>query len=442
MAIKNPIQRFKARLRGDEHTREMLLGSVVALLVKILAAFSAFLMNVVLARKLGASEAGLFYLGVAIVTVTAAFGRMGLDNTIVRFVAAERAAQNDGVVVSVYRHAVLWTSLLAVTCGLLIYLFADVLSDQVFGKDGFHPVLSILAVSIPLLALSILHSQALQGLKRIAQSMTILNVSIPILVLSGVLLLPTNTARQAAILYVWSSVLTLFLAYFWWRRSAPYAVTRSTFSPATLLASCLPLWSVVIFTQIIQWSSQLMLGVWGTPEEIAFFASAARTAMLTSFVLIAVNSIAAPKFAAMYRNGDMVALRRTALLSVRVMLFAALPILVLMLLVPEWLMGLFGPEFRGAAPALMILALGQFVNVATGSVGYLLSMTGHENNLRFNRMVGALLAVGLGCALIKPFGLIGAAVATSSAVAVQNLLGVYQVRKVLGFNTLALWMKE
>jgi len=202
------------------------------------------------------------------------------------------------------------------------------------------------------------------------------------------------------------------------------------------------LWSVVIFTQIIQWSSQLMLGVWGTPEEIAFFASAARTAMLTSFVLIAVNSIAAPKFAAMYRNGDMVALRRTALLSVRVMLFAALPILVLMLLVPEWLMGLFGPEFRGAAPALMILALGQFVNVATGSVGYLLSMTGHENNLRFNRMVGALLAVGLGCALIKPFGLIGAAVATSSAVAVQNLLGVYQVRKVLGFNTLALWMKE
>jgi hypothetical protein len=35
--------------------------------------------------------------------------------------------------------------------------------------------------------------------------------------------------------------------------------------------------------------------------------------------------------------------------------------------------------------------------------------------------------------------LLGASVATAIAIASQNLLGVYQVRKHLGFNTLKFW---
>ncbi len=87
----------------------------------------------------------------------------------------------------------------------------------------------------------------------------------------------------------------------------------------------------------------------------------------------------------------------------------------------------------------MILALGQFVNVATGSVGYLLSMTGHERELRNNAFISALAGVVFGLALIPGHGLLGASVATAVAVASQNLLGAYQVRKHLGFNTLAFW---
>src|SRR5690606_36654450 len=146
-------------------------------------------------------------------------------------------------------------------------------------------------------------------------------------------------------------------------------------------------------------------------------ASALRTAMLTSFVLVAVNSIAAPKFAAMHRTGDFSSLRRVALFSVRLMLLAAVPVLVFMLAMPEWLMGWFGPEFVAAAPALQVLALGHFINIATGSVGFLLSMTGHEKLLRTNVLIAASVRVGLGLALIGPFGIVGAAVATAAAVA-------------------------
>ena len=55
------------------------------------------------------------------------------------------------------------------------------------------------------------------------------------------------------------------------------------------------------------------------------------------------------------------------------------------------MMSLFGPEFRAGGPVLTILAAGQYVNVLTGSVGYLLMMTGNERLVRNNMAVAALL---------------------------------------------------
>ena len=86
----------------------------------------------------------------------------------------------------------------------------------------------------------------------------------------------------------------------------------------------------------------------------------------------------------------------------------------------------------------MILAVGPFIGTAVGS---LLSMTGHERQLRWIVFIGAVLGVSLGVLLIPGYGLIGAAIETSVAVASKNLLCVYQVNQLLGFNTLAIWRK-
>jgi len=69
------------------------------------------------------------------------------------------------------------------------------------------------------------------------------------------------------------------------------------------------------------------------------------------------------------------------------------------------------------------------------------SMTGHERQLRWNVFIGAVLGAGLGVLLIPGYGLIGAVIATSVAVASKNLLCVYQVNQLLGFNTLAICRK-
>lgn len=427
---------------ADPHMREMLLGSAVGLTVKVLAALSLFAMNVVVTRTVGATQAGLFFLSFTLITIIATVGRIGLDQAVVRFIAKEGGADSsdkESQVHSVYLKAVIWTLIASTSCSLVFYFAAPWLNSAVFQLPGFTAVFKTMLLAAPVIAIYIIHAQALQGLKKISQSMLVSSVLLPSVILVLLVIVPVTSAQDIGNYFVIASVSTLIIGVCFWVYSAPKSINKTTFSSAVLRSTCMPLWTVAIVHQVIQWSSQLMLGVWEDAQGVAFFATAQRTAMLTSFILFAVNTIAAPKFAAMHAAHDMDGVRRMAIMSVRMMLLVAIPTTLFIFLFPEWLMSIFGEEFRAASYALMILAAGQFVNIATGSVGYLLSMTGLEKKVRDNVLVSGALTVALGVALIPSYGVIGAAIAYACGVASQNLLGVYQVKKHLGFNTLCFW---
>ncbi|MEA3274285.1 MAG: oligosaccharide flippase family protein, partial [Pseudomonadota bacterium] len=400
---------------------------------------SAFAMNVVIARQLGADEAGLFFLAYTIVFVAAAVSRLGLDNTFVRFIAAHQSANEWAEINGLYKTGVRWALFASLVVAACFWILAEPLAARVFTKPAFADVLRVMALAIPFLALFTLHASALQGIKRIPQSMIVLSVASPLAVVALAFAVRPEHAETAGWLVVAATALTLVLGGYWWKQIPDARGNAIRVGREKILASCLPLLGVVVLNQTVNWSSQIMLGAWATSADVALFNAAQRTAMLTSFVLVAVNSIAAPKFAAMFRMNQHDALRRTAKHATRLMIILALAPLALMLAFPDLILLLFGAEFTAGATSLQILAIGQFINVATGSVGFLLAMTGHERLLRNNVLAAATVALALGFGLIPSYGLVGAAIATAVGVATQNLLSAWQVRRVLGFNTLAVW---
>ncbi len=187
---------------------------------------------------------------------------------------------------------------------------------------------------------------------------------------------------------------------------------------------------------LLNWAPTFFLGIWGTKADVGVFGAAWRTAMLTSFILVSVNSIVAPKFAALYSQGDMVGLASTARKSAMMMTLFAAPILLLFVVAPEFVMRIFGKGFESGGLLLTILAIGQFVNVATGSVGYLLIMCGRERLMRNNTLVVGVFSVGMNLVFIPLFGALGAAVAGALSLAIFNLGAFYLVWKSLDIWTL------
>lgn len=314
------------------------------------------------------------------------------------------------------------------------------MTKYIFNQPGFESVLPTIALGIPIVAIYTLCSQSLQGLKEVVKSMTLLNVIVPLLTLTAAYFAIIEKAIEVSYLYLCACTIAMILGVYWWFSTSPKGDSRiSSYTSKHLLSSCTPLWLVIILSQTIQWSSQIFMGIWSSSDQIAYFSAAQRTSFLATFILVAVNSIAAPKFSELFTRGDHQDLKHIALWSVKLMLIAAVPAVLFMLTFSEWLLGLFGEEFKTAATALRIMAIGQLINVAAGSVDHLLIMTGHEKEVRNQTIFGALLAIILGALLIPSMQINGAAIATAVAVAGQKILGVYQVKKHLGFNTFSIW---
>ncbi len=88
-------------------------------------------------------------------------------------------------------------------------------------------------------------------------------------------------------------------------------------------------------------------------------------------------------------------------------------------------------EFVSAAGALMVLSGAQIVNVLTGPIGSVMVMSGHER-LSLVLSICALIISVTACALLVPvLGLIGAAMASASALVLRNILAYAIMRRKL-----------
>jgi len=103
-------------------------------------------------------------------------------------------------------------------------------------------------------------------------------------------------------------------------------------------------------------------------------------------------------------------------------------------LVSPWILRLFGSAFQSAYAPVLVLSAGQVVNAASGSVGFLLGMTGEERAAARITVATGALNLLLNAAMIPLRGLLGAALATTASGVVWNVLLVRRVRVVLGIQ--------
>lgn len=429
--------RLRDRLPLDGHMREVVQGASISFGVKLITGALMFGLNIVVARRLGVDGAGLFFLALTVVTFASVLGRLGLDSAVVRFVASAQVSGRWSRVRGIARRAVLLAFLASLALAAAVALSADWAARVLFDEPDLTGPLLWMALGIVPLALTRLGAQLLKGLKRIFFSQITLAV-VPAASIPAVLVLGGSYGTQgAAAGYAGAAALAALLGLGLWRVALtghPGAADTGDLSP--LMQAARPLFVLDVLNLILSWSAPFLIGVWRPASEVALYNVAHRTAFLTTLMLTAVNSIAAPKFAELYHRKDLDSLGSTARNSARMMALLALPVLLVFVAFPGFVMGLFGPGFEVGAGVLVILAVGQFVNVSTGSVGFVLIMTGRERTARTNAAVAAGVSIALQVVLIPRFGAYGAAVATAVSVAMLNLTAAYLVYRSLGIWTL------
>jgi O-antigen/teichoic acid export membrane protein len=150
--------------------------------------------------------------------------------------------------------------------------------------------------------------------------------------------------------------------------------------------------------------------------------------------LTSLNLVFSPFAADLHARGHRERLDELFKRSTRWALAATLPLLIVLFVAAGDVLNAFSPRFEVGEGALRILLVGQAANVATGSVGFILIMTGFTGLDLLDNALGVALLAGLAAALTVAFGIEGTATAAAVSIAALNVVRLVQVRRRVGIQ--------
>jgi len=430
-----PAQSNRQVAAADSIGSQLARGSTTGLFGRVAGYACQYAFHAVAARMLGSVVAGSFFAFLAFGTLLATATRAGLDRTGLRAISVLRRSSGPAAV----RNAAI--RLLAIVVGVsgLASVIAWTLRFKLAGL--FHAgqsatALGIVMLAVPGLAVAFACGEYLRGLHLVGwaalvQLVVINGVAIAGLTL-GMTMLRLPGIYVAALAFAAGTCCAALTALTVLRRHTrtPRDAPPGTPAPWSSLAGGAPM---------MFWTSMLMLGMSGLDvvflghlapgKQTAFYVAAAKTALLPSIGLVAVNSILVPMAAAEFKLGTRESLERLMVTGARWSLAVGCVAVGGAALVGPWLLELFGPGFHLAYPVLLVLLLGQLVNAGSGGVAQLLLMTGHERRAAIVLTVVVGLLVPLYIAVIPRHGALGAAGVTAFGVVSWNIGMVRQARR-------------
>ncbi len=417
---------------GDVDFAEVLRHSAFAFIILIAATGIQFTFDLLLAQRFGAHGYGVFYLGFSLLMTLALIGRLGLDRAVIRFmpdlIRQKQTHLARGLTNTVVRLSLYFT----IPVSIILFIGSDFLANNVFNVPELNNYLKTFAFAIPPFALSYIYSGVLRGLKHTTSSLFLERISIYAIGIIAILTSSVLYGLEGVVIgFTFACFITAILGSILVRRHLTSPHQAQPFNKSRLLMVAGPLLFVTFATQMNGQASVLLLGIFSSASDVGIFNIALKISMLMSLILAAITVITATKISELYHAKKYKEL--STLLSKTSALGAlwGLPLLLSIITFPTFLLGLFGNEFTVGVWPLIILGIGQFVNVSVGSTIFALGMTNHERSLAVTMAVALFGNLILGIILIPRIGVIGASIATSLTIVISNLVLVMLVKKYL-----------
>lgn len=437
------LKKVLSQGRGEGLKAQLLRGAMGVGGLKILSLPLTLAASVLLARGLGPEGYGQYVFVMAAIALLSLPVAQGLGQLVTREVAKYHQSEDWGLFRGMLRRAHQWVILGSAVIALLITIFS--VSNVSWELNDRWTLLLLGTLMLPLLGLNALRSAILRGLQKVFYAQVPELMARPglNLIFVGCLLLGGTLNPATALLsQITATALALVVgAWFFWRlKPAEVSESQPNYRHSEWGRALLPFTLLAAVGTLNTEIGILALGWLGTDGEVAALRIAQNGAMLVMFSLGIINQVIGPHITRAYRDNDQRRLQRLSKQSARGALLVAVPIALPMIFLGGPIVGIiFGDVYRDSATLpLAILAAGQLVNVAFGSVGMFLAMSGFERDTLAGQIIALVANAAAAVLLIPSFGAVGAALSVSIGLVTWNVVLAILFFKRLGFRPSAL----
>jgi O-antigen/teichoic acid export membrane protein len=416
--------------------KDRIIRVISAIFMRGIGAVSQVLIYFVVARLYAPAEASTFYFSLAAITVSVPVLLMGFNTYAVKHVA-KATSTNDVVVWFRAASGFLAKWNFGITLAAMA-LYAAL-------RPG-HPLDFLALISILMIAPAFnFIGFILQGLKWFNAAIFISNIAnfgfiaVFLFAFHFFGIAKDMPDVQLSISFVVSGLCTLAIAVGILTKALPggslfpnFRVHRDEVFTGESTDEVFRFWIIYSLIVASNWLPQAVFYITGLADEFAFFSVAQRVSNIVIFFNIVATFMLGPYASKMYAEGEIAQLRKLFLKLCFVTTAAVLPFVVVMLVMPEKVMGIFGADYAQGAIYLQVMVVSQLINVATGSANTILIMTGHARQLVYALLISFLVGAAVTFVLGGLWGGLGYALGLAVILLIQNLITFWVViRKVL-----------
>jgi O-antigen/teichoic acid export membrane protein len=408
--------------------RTLLSGTALNVAGLAAGVIAAYGVQLVFARQLPTGGLGLVTVAVQVAFVAAAGSRFGMDLATVREVAIGVGAADRAHLRSLVERCALVAGAASVVVGIVLVAVAPL-------TGGHRDTIAIAAVSVPFAAVANTYLGATRGLKQMSQTLWVYWIGQPLAWIAiAVAAIALGGGTNAAVWsYDASWLLAALAAWRMWRRAAAgmgdEPAGRDRVRAALRFGA--PRAPSALLAQALFWADLWVLAAYAPPTEVDTYSAASRLAQVVLLFLTSLNLLFSPFAADLHARGHRESLDALFKSATRWALAATIPVVIVLCVAAPDALRAFGPGYEGGETTLRILLIGQLVNAATGSVGFILIMVGKTGLDLLDNAVAVAVLVGLAAPLASSHGMEGAAIAAAVAIGGVNLIRLVQVHRIV-----------
>lgn len=428
-----PRERF-----GDQ--RDILGGAAQNVVGLVIGALAAAAAQVLMSRTLGEARYGIVTLAVQMAFVGSTATRFGMDVANIRLVAILVGKGEGGRVRALARRASLIALTVSVAGALVMFAASGWLAGSLTDLPSVaRPAFMAAALALPFAAMTQIYLGATRGLKIMRHTLYVQWIGQPLLWIGFMLAfwLAAETSGATVLAYAASWAVGLVIAFLAWERESR-PLTGSTDvgriseeGTGALIRFGAFRAPAALCSHLVFWADLYVFSTLAGDRITGVYAATLLAAQTLFLFLTSLSLMFSPFVADLHHRGKHDTLDSLYRSVTRWTLAATIPILLVLLVMPDLVMRVFGPGFVAGADALLILSIGMIVPVCVGTVGFILIMVGRTgwDLLVYTGAIALDVTLALWLAQPDVLGIEGAATAQACTLAASAVVRLLLVRR-------------
>ena len=411
---------------------ELIQKSIKVLFLRGSGVVLLFLFTMFLTNYYSAELVGKYDFVRATIMILSGASLIGTNQSIIYYSGFLKSKKSLQSIKNIYIKMLMMTTALCLLFALGYAMFTEQFINELFNKEEAYSLILKSIAALFFYTITMLNIDTLRALNKTISSELYRNIFryTPIFVFSIVLYYTQNQewlieAFLASFLLL--SLTTLIQVGLLFKKLNLSKNKNYNFSYYQIFARSYPMALSAIAYFIMQSVDIIILTAYEGFESIAYYSVAVKLATVTALALMSVNIVVAPKIAEIYSTNDFEKLNKLINDSARIIFIISTPVLIILFVFSDFMLGLFGANYVLARDALLLLLCGQFFSSLCGPGAIYLNMTGKQKKLNTILILGLGINVVLNLMLIPIYGIEGAAAATLISMIFWNCLIVTAV---------------